>query len=236
MKSNELINAQITKIINLTPRIKLFELSFNKESFHFEPGQWIDLYAPKEIVKSEKFISGYTIISTLKLKNKIELAIRESSTHPVTQLLHSELAHDLVVQITEGRGVFTLKPEMKSKKPVFIAGGIGITPLLSMCRTMNEEHQTYNLIYSASYEVDLILKDEISQNKLSHFHFLVTKEKTPFRQKRIDLEYLKEIITEDQIENSPFLICGPKEMIDDVKSYLLLLGVKSQSIHHEKWW
>ena len=71
MKSNELINAQITKIVHLTPRIKLFELTFNKESFHFEPGQWIDLYAPKEIVKSEKFISGYTIISNQKLKNKI---------------------------------------------------------------------------------------------------------------------------------------------------------------------
>ena len=164
------------------------------------------------------------------------MAIRESSTHPVTQLLHSDLAQGLVVQITNGQGVFTLKPEMKSKKPVFIAGGIGITPLLSMCRTMNEESLTYSLIYSASYEADLILREEISQNKQSQFHFLVTKENTSFRQKRIDLEYLKEIITEDQIENSPFFICGPKEMIDDLKSYLLILGIKSQSIHHEKWW
>ncbi len=236
MKKCELIKARITKITNASPRIKLFELSFDKTPYYFTPGQWIDLYAPKELIQNEKSIAGYTIISTPRTQKKIELAIRESNFHPVTQLLHSDKALNLEVDITEGQGIFTLKPDLKLRKPVFLAGGIGITPLLSMCRTMNEENLAYKLIYSVSYKEDFLLINELQSNPLSRFHFCVTKEKTEYRRQRIDLEYLKENLSNDEIETSPFFICGPKEMIDDLKSSLVTIGVPSQSIHHEKWW
>lgn len=230
-----LINAKITSIFQETPNVKIFTLEHNKADYKFKAGQWIDLHLDPRFIHGDQSVGGYTIISSPKLTNKIELAIRVSEHHPVTKFLHTPEALNANVQITEGQGVFYLKQEHKSFGPILIAGGIGITPLLSMSREMINDKAHFKLLYSASFSKDFIFKNLLKEFSV----FTVTKEKNidiGLVKGRIDQLFLEKNLKTYEINNSSFYICGPREMIDSVKNHLLFLGVKSTSIYHEKWW
>lgn len=222
----DLINATITQITKAGPRIKIYKLSHNKVDYQFKPGQWIDLYAPIE----GKNIGGYTIISNPEDKGFIELAIRESGHHPVTKYMHEKAQVDSILKITEGQGRFFLPPQIDSEL-IFIAGGIGVTPLLSMMRWLKERNSPHHLFYSSSYEQDIILKEELSLNT----DFFVTKDPLYSGYKtRITIDHLKN--SQVNYKKAHYYICGPKEMIDFFVQKLLEVGIEQTQLHYEKWW
>ncbi|MBC7714039.1 MAG: FAD-dependent oxidoreductase [Rhizobacter sp.] len=228
--SNEtdIIKATITSITQATKRIKVFRLDYENRDFTFKPGQWIDLYAPVE----GKNIGGYTITSSVFEKGQIELAIRESSTHPVTQYLHNDVTPGSTVMITEGQGKFFITEELLKSPLTFIAGGIGLTPLISMFRSMDKTKTPLKIFYSVSSDEDILFKDELAPYTV----FTATKSHTANWEgetKRIDLEMLKKYKTDFF---SDFFICGPRPMIDGIVSQLVQAGVDKNKIHYEKWW
>lgn len=223
----EIFKATIVSVKQITKRIKSFKLDYGEHSFAFKPGQWIDLYAPLD----GKNIGGYTITSSVFDKGHIELLIRESSTHPVTQFMH-EISPPTEVMITEGQGRFFIIPENAPESLVFIAGGIGITPLLSMFRSIDKNKTKLQLFYSVSHEEDIVYKDELAPYSV----FTVTKNKSPEwngETTRINFEMLKR---HHANLSSHFFICGPRSMIDSMVLELQSAGVASDHIHYEKWW
>ena len=223
----DIFPAKVTQIHQETKRIKTFRLYYGGRSYTFKPGQWIDLYGPNNIG-----IGGYTIISSNKDHGFIDLAVRESSTHPVTKYLHEELKVGDDVMITEGQGKFFLTPELMNSPLTLIAGGIGITPLLSMFRSMDKTKTQVKVFYSVSSDEDILFKEELEKFAT----FTVTK--SPSKNwsgetTRIDLEFLKK----HQCNlDSHFFICGPRPMIDGLATELQGAGVLKERIHFEKWW
>lgn len=223
----EIFKATIVATTKITKRIKSFRLDYGERSFSFKPGQWIDLYAPIE----GKNIGGYTITSSVFDKCHIELLIRESSAHPVTQFMH-QISPPQEVLITEGQGRFFIDPKSPPESLIFIAGGIGITPLLSMFRSIDKKKNRLQIFYSVSNEEDIVYKDELAPYSV----FTVTKNKSPGwtgETTRINLEMLKKYQAN---LSSHFYICGPRAMIDSMVTELKSTGVSSDQIHFEKWW
>lgn len=209
----------VVSIKQETKKIKIFRFSYGNQEFTFHPGQWIDLFVPLE----GKNCGGYTIISATLDVGFIELAVRESETHLVTKYLHQQLQIGDVLECSKAQGKFYLTAELGNSSLVFIAGGIGITPILSMLRSVDSFNK--KLFYSVSYSEDIILKDELTP----FTKFLVTKEGAP----RISVNLLKE----NQVDfNSHFFICGPRSMIDSLVYELKGQGVIDSKIHYEKWW
>lgn len=226
----ELIQVKVTSIKPATNKIKIFRLEYGNGEYNFRPGQWIDLYAPIE----GKNIGGYTIISSADESGFIELAIKESSNHPVTRYLHNDLSVGDTLQITQGQGKFFLQDDLLESPAsfTFIAGGIGITPILSMFRSIDKNLTPVKLFYSVSNEEDLVLRDELAPFAI----FTVTKENSASwtgEKTRINLELLQKYNTDF---NSHFFICGPRAMIDSTVDELKNYGVPSARIHFEKWW
>lgn len=221
-----MMKAKITSIVQATPKIKIFRLWHGRHDYVFKPGQWIDLKAPVE----GKNLGGYTIISSAHTQEFIDLAVRESLHHPVTQFLHASSV-GTEVEITEGQGKFFLTDEIaQSGSLVFIAGGIGLTPILSMIRSVDHSRTKVQLFYSVSSSADLLFKDELAPFSL----FTVTKEDSWKGEKsRVSVELLKKYKADF---NSHFYICGPKAMIDSLVSALKEAGVPAANIHFEKWW
>jgi hypothetical protein len=84
MENFPLINAKIISDIQETSNIKILTIEHDQADYKFKSGQWIDLHLDHNLVGNAKNIGGYTILTTSRLTNKIELALRESSNHPVT--------------------------------------------------------------------------------------------------------------------------------------------------------
>lgn len=225
--SPEIFPAKIMSIGQATKKIKTFRLNYGERSYTFRPGQWIDLYGPNEIG-----IGGYTITSSIKDQGYIDLAVRESSTHPVTKYLHNEAKVGDEVMITEGQGKFFLTPELMNVSLTLIAGGIGITPLLSMFRSVDKNKNPVKVFYSVSSDEDILFKTELAPFTT----FTVTK--TPTDQwsgetGRINLEFLQK---HECDFNSHFFICGPRPLIDGLTKELQDFGIPKERIHFEKWW
>lgn len=221
-----LISAKIESIEQETPKIKIFRIHHDKKDYHFRPGQWIDVHAPVE----GKNIGGYTIISSVHTREYIELAVRESLHHPVTKFLH-QAKPGTSVDITMGQGHFFLKDEVAASGSLtFIAGGIGLTPILSMIRSLDKSKTKFKLFYSVSHEDDILFREELAPFTV----FTVTKEAGAKEEKaRISVDHLKKY----QVDfHSHFFICGPRAMIDSLTAELKQNGVSSDHIHFEKWW
>lgn len=228
MKENKLIEANITKVIELTSSIRKLHLEFDKPDYYFQPGQWIDLHANI----SGKNIGGYTITSTPSQKNSIELIVRQSMHHPVTIFLHQENLIGTKVLITEGQGKFILKPSSLKIPPLFIAGGIGITPLLSMAKTLEEKQLDYQLLYSIRSNEDNILKME----QLKYVQTFITgKNTTTYPHQENRRINALDILNTRSIDRDIY-ICGPRKMIDEFNQYLLAANYPKELIHFEKWW
>lgn len=226
-KEPEIFPALVTSIVQATKRIKTFRLNYGDRPYTFRPGQWIDLFGPNGIG-----IGGYTITSSIKDKGFIDLAIRESTSHPVTKYLHENVQVGDEVMITEGQGKFFLTPELMNTSLTLIAGGIGITPLLSMFRSVDKELVPVKVFYSVSSDEDILFKEELSPFTI----FTVTKSPTPDwsgETSRINLEFLQKYQCDF---NSHFFICGPRPLIDGLTKELLDYGVSKDRIHYEKWW
>ena len=222
------IQILVTSIIQATPKIKIFRLQYGEIEFSFRPGQWIDLQVPIE----GKNIGGYTIISSVHEKGYIDIAVRESTTHPVTKFLHQILQIGDHLNISHGRGNFFITDELLLGPLTFLAGGIGITPILSMLRSVDKSITPVQLFYSVSLQADILFANELSPWTT----FCITKDiliNSEMENQRISIELLKKHKVNF---NSHFFICGPKAMIETLVSDLQNNDVSLKNIHFEKWW
>lgn len=118
---------------------------------------------------------------------------------------------------------------------VFIAGGAGVTPYISIFRQLKKDNKIGNntLIFSNRTSKDIILKDEFTQLLGKRFINTLTGEGNgQFDHRRIDRKYLAEKIN-DFLQY--FYICGPDAMIEAIKKDLLALGADEKKIVIEEF-
>ena len=119
-------------------------------------------------------------------------------------------------------------------KGVFIAGGTGVTPFVSIFRQLQEDKKLAgnSLIFSNKTSEDVILKEELERLLGDDFHSIFTRENViGFRDRRIDEHLLKELVKDF---NQHFYICGSESFVRDIQAILLGLGVAAHSLVIEK--
>lgn len=225
--------------VNLKEKNKLSEniiqLIFSLEDeYNFYTGQWIDFFIN---IDNKEYIGGYSIVSTPLDKGIIELAIKYSNKHKVTNYLHDFAKEGEIFYISEAQGDIYFDP-LINKDITLIAGGIGITPLLSMLRYANQikYNHKFNILYTAKDNKGLVYKENIesiiSENNLFKADYFITDKDSDQFTGRIDKDILKKYFN----DNTIFFLCGPKQMIDEINNNLLEIGVKKENILYEKWW
>jgi ferredoxin-NADP reductase len=118
---------------------------------------------------------------------------------------------------------------------VFIAGGAGVTPFISIFRQLEKDHKlaSNSLIFSNRTSQDIILKDEFTRLLGKRFINTLTQEKSPeFDNRKIDKQYLSEKVKDF---SQYFYICGPDPMLDDVKKTLVSLGADAKKVITEQF-
>ena len=232
------IPATITSIAQQTPTIKSFDLDLGGRELGFKPGQWVDFFVSLEGAEG---VGGYSITSSPSVQDSIGLAIKlDEGDHPVTNWLHKEARVGDRVEISLG-GDFYYTPDMEGPI-VLIAGGIGLTPLMSIVRAIAESGQPppTTLIYSVSTPSEILFRQDLEgiarRNPNISLVFTITH---PEGQEwnghtgRIDDELLHQA---EVSLDSLFFICGPPDMIRDVIGLLVRLGAPGSRIKYEQWW
>lgn len=235
----EKLKATIQSIQQETPKIKRFVLEL-QVPFTYQPGQWIDLYCE---IKGKHEIGGYSLTSQPQPDNtEIELAIKSSDNHPVTRFLYETAQVGDEVSISQAQGSCVYTPEI-GPKIVLIAGGVGITPLMSIFRTIRDQHPETQiaLLYSANSPDEFAFAEEIRNSAEKHKHILAAFTCTDLEadlpewihfQERIDTFFLK---TMNLPSDAQYFISGPSPMLREVEESLLEIQVPAGHIHYEKW-
>ncbi len=232
------IPATITLIRQETPTIKSFALDLGGREIGFSAGQWVDFFVRLEGAEA---VGGYSITSSPALQDSISLAVRmDSGSHPVTGWLHGDARVGDDVEIALG-GDFYYTPD-EAESVVLIGGGIGLTPLMSIVRSVDEQanRTQLKLVYSAVSPEELLFREQLesiaARNPRISLAFTITQPMADVwdgHTGRIDADLLRaEGIDLDAL----FFICGPPDMIRDMAAMLESIGVPSSRIRYERWW
>lgn len=127
-----------------------------------------------------------------------------------------------------------------SKDLVFIAGGIGITPFLSMLRHIRDAglERNVTLIWGNKTQEDIAFREEIEAmegqiHSLKVVHVMSEEPTWQGEKGFIDEELLKRCIPD--FAGAEFFVCGPPLMMQSVEASLRHLGVPKDSIHTERF-
>ncbi|RDV15388.1 phenylacetate-CoA oxygenase/reductase subunit PaaK [Pontibacter diazotrophicus] len=212
-----------------------------KDTFRYTQGQYLTF---RRQFNDEELRRSYSICSS-PLENEWKVAIKKVPEGVFSSYANEALqvGEELEVMPPMGRFYTELNPE-NEKLYVMFAAGSGITPVLSIMKTilMTEPKSQVYLIYGNKGRNSIIFKEEIEglknkyMDRLSVYHILSREHgDTELFFGRIDKEktkvFLDNIIEPDQIDEC--FICGPEEMIFGVKDALLEAGVDSKKVHFE---
>jgi len=211
-----------------------------QEKFKYQHGQNITI---RTIINGEEVRRSYSLCSS-PLDNEWRVAVKQVdkgifSTHANTALKAGD-----IIEVMPPVGKFStpLHPEQK-KSYVGFAAGSGITPLLSIIKTVlrTEPHSSFTLVYGNKNRHSIIFKEDLEalKNKyLQRFQiiYILSREKTDATLNfgRIDqqkLAQLSHLIPYQQADD--FFVCGPEEMIFAVKDFLEQEQIDKKKIHFE---
>jgi ferredoxin-NADP reductase len=116
---------------------------------------------------------------------------------------------------------------------VFIAGGAGITPFISIFRSLKAKNKIgkNSLLFANKTKADIILEKEFRDLLGDAFINILSEEEVDgYLYGRISEEMLKASISNF---NQQFYICGPQAMIKNVERQLINLGVDENQITKE---
>jgi predicted ferric reductase len=126
-------------------------------------------------------------------------------------------------------GGFTLDSSTSTSQ-IWIAGGIGVTPFLSMARSLSDERLEVDLYYATKTQRQAHFEREFEtiSDRVPGFRvFQVVEESDGF----VTAEKIAQ--QSGGLSNKEVFICGPPSMIDSLKSQLFAMGVRRGRIHYE---
>lgn len=214
IKSIEPVTHDVLRIVTEKP----FEYAFT-------PGQATEVSINKYDWKDEKRPFTFTCIPE---NNYLEFIVK---TYPsrkgvTNQFLQLEKNDELILH--DVFGAIGYKGE-----GVFIAGGAGVTPFISIFRFLHSKNKTgkNKLIFANKTKADMILEEEFQKILGDNFISILADEKVEgYATGKITRDFIK---TNSGGLNKLFYICGPPPMMDAIEKQLAELHVPRESIIKE---
>ena len=156
----------------------------------------------------------------------------------ISNYLHDSVSEGTQVRVGPPFGVFTLNPDEYSGRPaVFIAGGIGITPLLAMAKALIAAHPETPVVFvhavrSASMRA---LGDEVDALTEAGRDVRVCTVVEDASDPQSTSGRITPELLEDLLPDQPFdvYLCGPRLFMCSVHQQLTGLGVPDDAIRYE---
>lgn len=221
------MEVELTHIVQLTPNMKNFTFKrVDSSAFpFFRAGQYVSLQAK---IGDSLVSRPYSISSSPDeaLEGRLSLGIEDAGFFSGYMNNEAKIGDRFVM--TEPSGEFHYENIRDKKNIVCIAGGSGITPFLSMAKSVAEGNEDYNmtLFYGAKDFENLAYRDELEVLKNSGVQIIYVLETAHegCEQGFVTAKMLEKYV---DINASTFFMCGPVAMyasiLDELKPYNLPL-------------
>lgn len=224
MSGVQKINVTVTAVVPLNELVTRFEFKRTDEGLlpTFSGGAHIlvemrDGETPR--------INPYSLMSDPMDQNTYAISVRRDDEGRGGSLyMHNKLHVGDEMIISNPVNLFSL--DLRAKKQLFIAGGIGITPFMAQIKQMERLGGHWELHYTCrSKALGSYVDDLTSQHPNEVYVYYDDHEQ------RINLAAL----LDGQPIGTHIYVCGPKGMIDWVRSSAATLGWPRESIHYEEF-
>jgi ferredoxin-NADP reductase len=214
----------IVRILNIeqvTHDVKRFQVE-KPTGYSFIPGQATEVSINTQQLKNEKRPFTFTCLNK---ESYLEFTIKiYTSRNGVTSEL-GKLKTGAELIIRDVWGAISYKG-----KGVFIAGGAGVTPFISIFRDLQSKNEADGnmLVFANKTKADIILENEFSKLLGKSFINILSDENAEgYYHGFINEAFLRFCINDF---NRKFYVCGPPPMMDIVLKLLADMGVGSNSI------
>ena len=210
----------------------------NHKGFEFEPGQFAWLTAWKTPFSDTEH--PFSIVSSAERKTEIKMSIKDLG--PFTKKVRTLKPGDRVF-VDGPYGAFNLDRFPGAERLIFIPGGIGVTPIMSMLRTMADrgDSRPIRLFYCNREWESLAFKEEIKmlESKLN-LETIYTIEKPPKKWEGesgfLNKDILNRHIPKKWLKDgTDIFLCGPTPMMNAVENELLKIGYAHNQVHSERY-
>jgi predicted ferric reductase len=199
----------------LSDRFRPFDLSLRRQVFSIRPGEASNQFHPFSITSAP---DERTLRITVKAVGDYTRALRalERGTAAVVEGPYGSFSSN----------------HLENKRQIWIAGGIGVTPFLSMARSLNGDAPAVDFYYCVEHEPEAHFLDEIRS---------IARERDNFRvavvpRDRDGFLTAERLAAENQdLASADVLMCGPPAMIESLRSQLKARGMPGSQIHAEEF-
>lgn len=203
----------------------------NPQSLHFLPGQYINLKLPdSEETRAYSF-------SSKPQSAQAQFVIRNVPNGKMSTYLSQVAKAGDAISFKGAYGSFYLRPIIRPT--LFLAGGTGIAPFLSMLGSLNEsgsEHPV-RLVFGVTNDEDLVCLEQLNHFQAAHDWFeyrtCVVAEQSQHERKGYVTQHTdKSWLNDGDVD---IYLCGPVAMVDAVRRWLDDSGIEPQSFQFEKF-
>lgn len=238
-EDNRYFNLTVKEVVHIAK--DAVNLVFEKpDRFEYQPGQFITIISE---VKGKKIRRAYSLCSTPFEDDNPAVTVKRVPDGAMSNFLNEEIKAGDVLQVMEPMGMFTTEYDAsKSRNAVFFGGGSGITPLISIVRSLllKEPESKVTLVYANRSDEYIIFKDLINRlvgsqdGRFKVVHVLESGEAD--YSGRLTDEIISKICSDVQCsDQTEFYICGPQPMMDVTFSGLEKAGYPKGQISMESF-
>ncbi|MGZ4957650.1 MAG: FAD-binding oxidoreductase [Methylomonas sp.] len=232
--------ATITSVEKVAERTVQLKLSWLEEgagsAVEFEPGQCMELEIPDTDIRR-----SYSLANTGNWRGETEFLIRIQPGGKFSGYLEQQAEVGQVLNVYGANGAFGFQADSFSPA-IFIAGGTGLAPFLSILRRMVEwgEDRTIHLLFGVNQESELFCIEELKelQQQLSSLTITLCIWKPDdhwsdgFRGTPADA--LRQYLS-DMPDDYDVYLCGPPLLVSAATEVAISQGVDKQKIYSEKF-
>ena len=232
--------SSIKKITDTSVAITFNVPSDLSNNFKFKAGQYITL---KTTINGENIRRDYSICASVD-SSCLTVGVKAVDGGTFSVYANEKLAIGDTLEVAEPQGRFVFEPhEQNTRTIAAFAAGSGITPILSITKTLLESEPFSNiiLVYGNKTPQDTMFLKELNELKEQYgnrIHLQLLYSQTRENEAlfgRIDKSIVN-LITKNKYKGvsiNTFYLCGPEPMIHTVKDTLLENGVKDNQIKFE---
>ncbi len=233
----KLLELEVVEIIDTHKDAKIFRLASTDGYLPpFEAGQYVNVFVTVDGTRTSR---PYSISSSPRQRAYYEITVARTLNGFVSDYFLDQVKVGDVFEANGPAGVFRHQPVFHGNKSLYLAGGSGITPFMSMIREILDAglERDVVMLYGCRNAEVALYDEELSQMAEAHpnfkYHLVISDDVKDWKGEKgfLNIDLISRLVPDFKERTS--YICGPQVMNDFCVKELKDAGVPIKKIRRE---